>query len=75
MPQRTITVTVNDGQFDSAVATSTVTITPIDDAPVAQPDAFTIDEATAIVAGNLFAEQRLGPGQRIRTDRPWRFRR
>ena len=36
---RTITVTVNDGTVDSAVATTTVNITAIDDAPVAQPDA------------------------------------
>ena len=57
--QRTITVTVNDGQFDSAVATSTVTITPVDDAPVAQPDAFTIDEDD-VLTGNLFADNGFG---------------
>ena len=37
-------VTVNDGDIDSAVATTTVNITAVDDLPVAQPDAFTINE-------------------------------
>ena len=60
-PTRTITVTVNDGDIDSAVATTTVNITPIDDLPVAQPDAFTTTESGPIVAGNLFANNGSGP--------------
>ncbi len=52
-PTRTITVTVEDGMLTSAVATSTVTITPLDDSAVAQPDAFATDEDT-MVSGNVF---------------------
>jgi Ca2+-binding RTX toxin-like protein len=59
-PARTITVTVNDGLVDSAVATTTVNITALDDAAVAQPDAYTITEQGAIVAGNLFANNGSG---------------
>jgi Ca2+-binding RTX toxin-like protein len=59
-PARTITVTVNDGLVDSAVATTTVNITALDDAAVAQPDAYTITEQGAIVAGNLFADNGSG---------------
>ena len=59
-PARTITVIVNDGDAGSAAATSTVTITPVDDAPVAQPDAFTITESGTIVGGNLFASNGSG---------------
>jgi Ca2+-binding RTX toxin-like protein len=57
---RTITVTVNDGAVNSAVATTTVNISPSDDAPVAQPDLFTITESQTIVAGNLFADNGSG---------------
>ena len=49
---RMITVTVFDGLANSAVATSTVTIVPQDDAPVAQPDAYTTNEAT-VRTGNV----------------------
>ena len=38
-----------------------MTITAVDDAPVAQPDAFTIDEDDVVVAGNLFASNGSGP--------------
>src|SRR5207253_1881066 len=58
--QRTITVTVNDGGLDSAVATSTINIVAVDDLPVAAPDAFTITESGSIVAGNLFADNGSG---------------
>jgi hypothetical protein len=57
---RTITVIVNDGLVDSAVATTTVNITAVDDLPVAQPDAFTITESGSITAGNLFANNGSG---------------
>jgi len=59
-PARTITVTANDGLVDSLVATTTVNITAVDDAPVAQPDAFTITESGTIIAGNLFANNGSG---------------
>jgi Ca2+-binding RTX toxin-like protein len=59
-PARTITVTVNDGTIDSAVATTTVNVTAIDDLPVAQPDAFTITESGSIAGGNLFASNGSG---------------
>jgi Ca2+-binding RTX toxin-like protein len=57
---RTITVVTNDGALDSATATATVNIVAIDDAPVAQPDAFTITESGTITAGNLFASNGSG---------------
>jgi hypothetical protein len=59
-PTRTITVTVSDGTIDSAVATTTVTINAVDDAPTAQPDAYTITESGTIVAGNVFANNGSG---------------
>jgi|GEM_PF-1137814 len=59
-PARTITVTVNDGTISSAVATTTVNITAVNDAAVAQPDSFTITESGSIVAGNLFANNGSG---------------
>ena len=42
------------------MATTTVNVTAIDDAPVAQPDAFTITESGTIVGGNLFADNGSG---------------
>ncbi|HYI47410.1 MAG TPA: Ig-like domain-containing protein [Allosphingosinicella sp.] len=57
---RTITVTVNDGTISSAVATTTVNVTAVDDAAVAQGDAFTITESGTIVGGNLFADNGSG---------------
>jgi VCBS repeat-containing protein len=59
--QRTVTVVVNDGQLDSATATTTINIIAVDDLPVAQPDAFTITESGTIVGGNLFASNGSGP--------------
>jgi Ca2+-binding RTX toxin-like protein len=58
--QRTVTVVVNDGLLDSATATATVNIVAVDDAPVAQPDAFTITESGTITGGNLFANNGSG---------------
>lgn len=40
----TFTYTVNDGEFDSNVATVILTVNPINDAPVAQNDAYSMDE-------------------------------
>jgi Ca2+-binding RTX toxin-like protein len=57
---RTVTVTVNDGLVDSAVATTTIAVTAVDDQAVAQPDAFVITESGTIVAGNLFANNGSG---------------
>ena len=39
------TFKVNDGLLDSNIATITITITPVNDAPVANDDTFTVDEA------------------------------
>ena len=49
---------------DSAVATTTVNITAVDDAPVAQPDAFTITEIGHDRRRQSVRRQRLGRGQR-----------
>ncbi|QKS29606.1 MAG: tandem-95 repeat protein [Candidatus Accumulibacter similis] len=38
----------NDGQIDSNIATVTLTVTPVNDAPVATDDAFTLSEDTPI---------------------------
>ncbi|WP_395612630.1 FG-GAP-like repeat-containing protein, partial [Allosphingosinicella sp.] len=58
--QRTVTVVVNDGVVDSAVATTTVNVIAVDDLPVAQPDAFTITESGTIVGASLFANNGAG---------------
>ncbi|URW74652.1 VCBS domain-containing protein [Sphingomonas donggukensis] len=50
---RTITVVANDGEANSAVATTTLTITPHDDTP-AIADTATTDETSA-VTGNVLA--------------------
>ncbi|MEL6505872.1 MAG: tandem-95 repeat protein [Pseudomonadota bacterium] len=47
-PTRTIDITVNDGEGDSNLVTTTVTITPSNDAPVGAADAFTMDEDTTL---------------------------
>jgi len=57
---RSIGIIVNDGTVNSVVTTATVTIMAIDDPAVAQPDAFTLTEASTIVAGNLFASNGSG---------------
>ncbi len=38
------TYTISDGQGGTAMATVTVTVTPVNDRPVASPDAYTVDE-------------------------------
>ena len=38
------TFLVNDGLLDSVAATVTITVDPVNDAPTADPDAFTVDE-------------------------------
>jgi len=58
-PTRTITVTVNDGTVNSAPATLTLTLSGVDDASVAQPDAFTTDEVT-VKTGSVFADNGSG---------------
>ncbi|WP_168201392.1 Ig-like domain-containing protein [Qingshengfaniella alkalisoli] len=52
---RTVEVTVNDGVFDSGVATTTITVTAENDPPVAGDDAVTTAEDTSVtidVLGN-----------------------
>ena len=53
-----------NGQGSGAPATATgstsVTITPVDDPGVANDDLFVTDEATALVAGNVFANNGFG---------------
>src|SRR6185312_8654413 len=42
------TYKVNDGTLDSNVATVTIAVTAVDDAPVAANDSYTTDEDTAL---------------------------
>jgi VCBS repeat-containing protein len=56
---RSIGVTVNDGDVNSASATMTMTVFVVDDTPVAQPDAVTTDEASS-VSGNVFSNNGSG---------------
>ena len=44
----TFTYRANDGTLDSGLATVTITVTPVNDAPVATNDAYTTDEDTAL---------------------------
>ena len=44
----TFTYRVNDGTADSSVATVTITVNPIDDAPVAANDAYSVNEDTPL---------------------------
>src|SRR5262249_29482911 len=44
------TFKVNDGEFDSNVATVSITVNPVNDAPVADDQAFTTDEDTLLQA-------------------------
>jgi Ca2+-binding RTX toxin-like protein len=57
---RGIEFTVNDGTFDSTIATKIVSVTPVDDAPVAQDDDVFTDEVT-VLNGNLFDDNSFGP--------------
>ena len=45
----TFTYLVNDGTVNSAAATVTITVNPVNDAPVANDDAFSVDEDTDLV--------------------------
>ena len=52
---RTISFVVNDGTLSSVASTKTVSVTAVNDVPVAHDDAFTTLETTALSGGNLFA--------------------
>jgi VCBS repeat-containing protein len=52
---RTISFVVNDGTLSSVASTKTVSVTAVNDTPVAHNDAFTTLETTALSGGNLFA--------------------
>lgn len=47
------TYKVNDGEFDSADATVTITVTPVNDAPVANDDSASTDEGEAVTIAVL----------------------
>ena len=49
------TFKANDGQADSEPATVSITVTPVNDAPVAGDDATTTDEDASITTGNVLA--------------------
>jgi VCBS repeat-containing protein len=53
------TYTMTDSQGATDTATLTITVTGIDDAPVAQPDSFTTTEA-AVLSGNVLANNGSG---------------
>ncbi len=57
---RGIEFTVNDGTFDSTIATKVVSVTPVDDAPAALDDDVFTDEVT-VLNGDLFADNSFGP--------------
>jgi VCBS repeat-containing protein len=52
---RTISFVINDGTLSSVASTKTVSVTAVNDVPVAHDDAFTTLETTALSGGNLFA--------------------
>jgi VCBS repeat-containing protein len=49
------TYKANDGLADSNVATVTITITPVNDAPVAVPDAYSVDEGGTLNGSSVLA--------------------
>ena len=49
------TYRANDGQVDSNLATVTLVVAPVNDAPVAADDNFVLDEDTPLVAAGLLA--------------------
>ena len=53
----------NDGMFDSAPATVSITVTPVDDIPVATGDSMPLAEDGTLNVG-------LGPGRTIPTSMP-----
>ena len=52
---RSITVVANDGAVNSATQTVTITVTPVNDAPVAGDDVAVTPEDTAVTTGNVLA--------------------
>ncbi len=46
---RTVTWTVNDGDADSPAQTSTITVDPLNDAPTADDDAYTVNEDETLI--------------------------
>jgi VCBS repeat-containing protein len=52
---RTISFVVNDGTLSSVASTKTVSVTAVNDVPVAHDDGFTTLETTALSGGNVFA--------------------
>jgi ELWxxDGT repeat protein/VCBS repeat-containing protein len=59
---RGVEITVNDGTFDSAVATKTVHVVAVDDPAVAENDAFTTAANALLGSGdNLFNDNGSGP--------------
>ena len=52
---RTLSFTVNDGDADSNTVTRDITVTPVNDAPMAQGDVFATDEDTAL-SSNVLAD-------------------
>ncbi|WP_198000024.1 beta strand repeat-containing protein [Gimesia alba] len=51
---------VIDGNGGTVAQTLTITIDSVNDAPVAQPDAFSTDEDTTLVGGDVFADNGSG---------------
>jgi VCBS repeat-containing protein len=83
------TYRANDGQNDSAVATVAITVTAVNDAPVAGADSYSTDEDTALIVaaagvlgndtdvdgGTLHAVLVSGPGARHGdAERGWQLR-
>ncbi|MBR0739664.1 VCBS domain-containing protein [Bradyrhizobium liaoningense] len=60
-PTRTLSWGVFDGAAISDVSTTTIQVIPIDDPAVAQNDALTTTENTAITTGNVFIDNGFGP--------------
>src|SRR5262249_34879578 len=57
---RTISFAVNDGTATSIASNKTVSVTAVDDMPVAHNDAFTTPETTALAGGSLFGDNGAG---------------
>ncbi|MEH6522095.1 beta strand repeat-containing protein [Sulfitobacter sp.] len=65
---RTLSVTVNDGTADSLVVTQTITVTAVNEVPVAQDDTFATDENTALPTRNLVADNGNGADSDLNGD-------
>jgi len=67
--QRNVTFTLSDGDGNtSSPVIAMVNVTPVEDQPIAQDDSFATNEDTAIVNGNLFADN--GNGIDVDPDGP-----